>query len=771
MPVTIARIATYLNVEEKAAEIFVAQVEDLLGKPVKYGLVSEAIRQIGRKQATPQVVASLIARRLSQQKAKTVPSQVLLIAEELRMDRGAAQDFVAQVTELVGGHVEVRVILEAVKRLKKSKKSRRKITAQTVASLVAQLSRNARRPTPWKTAPQSWQLEEELQQFKARATKLTRAGKWQEVADMCSALLRRMPEQGDVMMQLAWAHYNLGRKEEAARLYRDILEIPNLSPGNESAAKNRLRELEVELGLVSAIESDDGLGEDDEKLLRDVQPTFLLEGQAAQPTYSTSWLIAEFEAERRRSTQDLLLATQAHLAPNGTMVKAKDNSSYPIDLAVIEASRNPQRFQELVTRSINQEDFGRLQQLMILLAISAIGVDAKLEQGVEPAILDTVADSMLRNRELLTQMVNQTIAQARRKGLVSVLTSRVLFDLYLRSNLRAGDGLYISHLGALGQLVFGKLPSHDLKLLRTFASNSIWVLAWRLPPISLPLLLPDLNCQEIWVCQEDLASASKTALSGGRALDAKALRNFGSSCWVEIHRRRSYQVPSAGRAEILASSKLESLTSLKLIRFVQEGMNPPGVLLRFEFGEQPAIGLVKVRSDGKTEGFHEFVESSDVFQPIVEAVALSYFRDLVTPGKVYYYESGGGTPRTASPTHPRPGRIPRPQGIPIHHRTTKRLQWRQPYNLNEWYYAQERARHGVTGHIRWVGYDFEADWEKRQQALEAGVILPLGYTWVVEHERGGPGSGRLRFRNGRLTQRTLFLPPDRASEELDQLLP
>ena len=61
--------------------------------------------------------------------------------------------------------------------------------------------------------------------------------------------------------------------------------------------------------------------------------------------------------------------------------------------------------------------------------------------------------------------------------------------------------------------------------------------------------------------------------------------------------------------------------------------------------------------------------------------------------------------------------------------------------------------------------------QKQLQAEECtGRQLPLGYTWVVEHERGGQSPGGLRLRQGQLADYTVFLPPERASRELSQIL-
>ena len=254
------------------------------------------------------------------------------------------------------------------------------------------------------------------------------------------------------------------------------------------------------------------------------------------------------------------------------------------------------------------------------------------------------------------------------------------------------------------------------------------------------------------------------------------LKDFSRQCWREINNeKRRYQVPSKGRAEIMVSDRLKNLIDLNLVRFIQEGIAPPGVFLEFEFSEPSIVDTVIVKNDGSIEGFHESVGVDDSFRIIIEAVALAYYRDLVTPGKVSYYERDSGGPRTKRSLNslsPKPRELPRPQHVPLHIKNTPRLKGRQSYHLYAWHEAQERARHGVVGHIRWIGRSFIASPRKQRQAWEvASIKLRPGYTWVIEHERGEPGSSGLRLSpDGCLMEITLFLPPERASVELDKLL-
>jgi tetratricopeptide (TPR) repeat protein len=279
------------------------------------------------------------------------------------------------------------------------------------------------------------------------------------------------------------------------------------------------------------------------------------------------------------------------------------------------------------------------------------------------------------------------------------------------------------------------------------------------------------------VASDDWIHHLEGAMEQGFAPDEEELRKFSHQCWREILYERRYQVPSRGRAEIRASAELRDLINLNCVGFVQEGIEPPGVFLRFQFGGNLALGIVGIDRDGSTKGFHKRGgrDMTDrIIELIIEAVAFSYYRDLVTPGKTYQYVPEGGSPNIRSVDRPRP--LPRPRGIPVtteevEFRRRRRVSKEKAHDLEDWYYVQERAKHYVTGHMRWVREEYIASYEKQQQALEfSGRALPTGYTWVIEHERGGASESGLRLRGGQLVEKTTFLPPKRASQELSDLL-
>jgi hypothetical protein len=209
--------------------------------------------------------------------------------------------------------------------------------------------------------------------------------------------------------------------------------------------------------------------------------------------------------------------------------------------------------------------------------------------------------------------------------------------------------------------------------------------------------------------------------------------------------------------------ELQKRINLKSLRFLQESAIAPEVFIRFEFQEPPIIGITKVLKDGKVIGFHENV-ASEALRLLIDAIALSYYRDLVIADKVYIVPQTRVAPKkhwSAKPKEPRT--IPRTVKIYVVKRRS--------YRIDEWYEAQERARHSVVGHIRLVGNDFIASVEKQRQAEEEGIELQDGCTWVREHERGGREEiSGLKLDGFDLAEDVVFEPPERASFELGKFI-
>ena len=302
------------------------------------------------------------------------------------------------------------------------------------------------------------------------------------------------------------------------------------------------------------------------------------------------------------------------------------------------------------------------------------------------------------------------------------------------------------------------------------ALYTLWI--YRIGYLSRSLFKPDAVRGEQWITEHRIGRISKS----GRIADldrnrknetVSILQRLRDRAWKEIlSDDRRYQVPSQGRAIILASDKIQQRIALESLQFVSEGAVAPGLHIRFKFLTTPIqIGLVKLYSDGRIEGFHKMLSNSHFLQSLIEAVAVSYYRDLVLstiyrpdPGK-YRHWIKQAAPRGIVQNRSSPRDIPR--------RSNSRL---EKYHLEEWRESQHLARHYVVGHIRFIGHGFVADGERHDLARRAGVQLPDGYTWVIPHERGDPRFGRLALNGFDLPSRTIFYHPKRATRELDRIL-
>lgn len=489
------------------------------------------------------------------------------------------------------------------------------------------------------------------------------------------------------------------------------------------------------------------------------------------PVSMPSSLSFPFESDFRQTIQALF--TELGLQLDQGKLRAKDTSFYPLPPDLINAlAQGPNYVQGVADQLIAQAKFRQLVPLVVLLSLPEHSFKPQLPPQATISILNAIAISTAKDTPLLLGLLRQLVIYSHDPKCAFRFIQHVLLNFYFRANL-VRDKSYMAHFDDSGRVVFNVLPTQNLTAFYTFATHSIWSLLWKLSSASLPHLLPDLGHQETWLSQVDMPASFQSFFNSGQA-NPQALTDYGRQCFTDLEKRRCYQIPSQGRAEIIASERLHRLTGLHVIRFVQEDVDPPGVFLQFEFGfDRPAIGLVKVEKNGRVEGFHTFWGSDETFKALIDAVALAYYRDLVTPGKIYYYRPHSRTPRPSlSLTPPRPKPLPRPQGVPVGSRYT-RLVKGKIFDLGSWYDAQERARHNVTGHSRWIGHRFIADPEKYEEAAAAGVKLKPGETWVIEHERGGPGNGGLRLsHDGQLLERTLFRSSERdsASADLDKLL-
>jgi hypothetical protein len=282
---------------------------------------------------------------------------------------------------------------------------------------------------------------------------------------------------------------------------------------------------------------------------------------------------------------------------------------------------------------------------------------------------------------------------------------------------------------------------------------------------SLAILGLDIGKDHIWLRESNIEFIVQPFSFRRGVLNVYDLMHFCAVCWRDIcSEKRHYQVPSQGRAEIVASAELYELITLDSVRFVREGVKAPGVYIQFKFTPPfAAIGIVKIQPDGTIVGFHKFINDA-VFQGLIEAIALSYYRDLVVPRIEYFSQeklTHAPSKTRTSKKQSRPKPLPRKRVIASI--TAK-------HSLAEWHEAQHRIRHPVVGHTRWIKHNYRANGEKRKEAEAAGVKLLPGFTWVREHKRGKQANDGLVLEGEDLATHTIFLPPSRASEELAELL-
>lgn len=276
---------------------------------------------------------------------------------------------------------------------------------------------------------------------------------------------------------------------------------------------------------------------------------------------------------------------------------------------------------------------------------------------------------------------------------------------------------------------------------------------------------------EKWLTQDDvniIEANLKDHLDEFRSAEAAKLKE---KCLLDLKLRRKYQIPKLGYAEIIATEKIEKLIDLRLLRFIREGVySPQQVFVRIIFFEQPKVLIIKINHEGRIE-LPEIIKFSEKLMAILEILSLFYFKELVVPQEVKSSEiqiiqgsqiSGPGQyqeQQHSSRTIPRK----------YYSRSGDKDAVEEIYSINEWHYSQFRALHDVIGHARLIGSGFIADEFKQEQARSAGVNLQIGYTWVVEHSRGGD-IPHLVKPGGDLSRRTIFTPSQKTQSQIDSLI-
>lgn len=360
-------------------------------------------------------------------------------------------------------------------------------------------------------------------------------------------------------------------------------------------------------------------------------------------------------------------------------------------------------------------------------------------------------DPMLQNQADLTTFLN-VYHWLKNDSIDPQAMNRVTIDLLTRGNQKRF------------RQYFAATCTPDKLNVKDF-EHFLWLM--KNPSTALNLLAPREQMNERWITHAYLQSI----LNPPRGEEDKAHQNqkrkliaYKAECWKQIvSEEREYEIPSNGRAEITVPHFLADKFQLFSVRFVQEKINAPGLYVQFKFQEGQVLGVVQILPNGHIEGFHKLVNNS-WFEALVEAIALSHYHDFVVPVQEYSQY----TPKSYNPIRDPKRTSDRnyaPKSFPA-----KRIRVSR-YSFRDWYESQEIARHHVRGHTRWVGTHFIADGEKQRQAKQAGVKLPRGYTWVVEHERGNINRySKIQLNGEDLIQDTIFLPPPIASHNLERIL-
>jgi len=213
-----------------------------------------------------------------------------------------------------------------------------------------------------------------------------------------------------------------------------------------------------------------------------------------------------------------------------------------------------------------------------------------------------------------------------------------------------------------------------------------------------------------------------------------------SKCLEIIINDRHYSIPPEGKAEFKMSRVFDNILRIEKIRFVQEGLNPPEVFVRFLFFEPSVVEILKICDDGQVN-FCIGENWSEMSKELLKLCALVNYRDLVRAPEVYFYFSGirsPNRPRNYDPVRNPIQYIPRKRYIPISHSTCSD---NDDYEYDDYPDDISRSPGSVVGHLRYLGELFEASWIKEEECRQyLGRDLPPGHTFVNPYFRGWDGS-------------------------------
>lgn len=257
--------------------------------------------------------------------------------------------------------------------------------------------------------------------------------------------------------------------------------------------------------------------------------------------------------------------------------------------------------------------------------------------------------------------------------------------------------------------------------------------------------------------------------------DMEKCNKYCQVCIKDIQYNRSYMVPENGLCEFKVCDIYDDLLGINRIRFVQEYLDPPEVFIRILFNEPSVVEIIKISLDGSGK-FCIGQDWSEVSKILLKICAYGNYRDLVKAPDVYSYFPGIRSlsrPENYDPTRNPIRYMPRKRYIPILNINELMRQEPDEQYLDDEYTRDENffRRPGyVTGHLRYLGDYFIANWIKEEECRQyLGQDLPSGYTFVNQYYRGESSCKRddnesiLKFRPSKeqeeLTYKSLFYSP------------
>lgn len=224
--------------------------------------------------------------------------------------------------------------------------------------------------------------------------------------------------------------------------------------------------------------------------------------------------------------------------------------------------------------------------------------------------------------------------------------------------------------------------------------------------------------------------------------DFKRWERYCEVCCDDIQNNRHYAVYEKGMSEFKLCDVFDHVLGIDKIRFVQEYLDPPEVFVRILFSEPSAVEILKIGTDCSVK-FCIGCDWSKMSKMLLKVCAYGNYRDLVKAPDVYFYFPGIRSPHKPKNYNPylNPIRyMPRKRYISIFRINELERQEPDEHYLDDEYTRDEiynRLPASVTGHLRYLGDHFFADWIKQEECRQyLGRDLPDGYTFVNPYHRG-----------------------------------